>query len=101
MRLVGIIAAGRMVAVGRVAELRSSGTVRRVRLRADALADGWTGGLPGVRAVGREDGAVVLELDDAVDDQAVLHAALGRGRVQEFTPVRPTLTELFREVVTP
>jgi ABC-2 type transport system ATP-binding protein len=27
--------------------------------------------------------------------------ALARGRVQEFTPVRPTLTELFREVVTP
>jgi ABC-2 type transport system ATP-binding protein len=98
---VGIIAAGRMEAVGRVAELRSGGTVRRVRLRADALADGWTGELPGVRAVGREDGAVVLELDDATADQAVLHAALARGRVQEFTPVRPTLTELFREVVTP
>jgi ABC-2 type transport system ATP-binding protein len=98
---VGIIAAGRMEAVGRVAELRSGGTVRRVRLRADALADGWSGELPGVRTVGREDGAVVLELDDATDDQAVLHAALARGRVQEFTPVRPTLTELFREVVTP
>ena len=98
---VGIIAAGRMQAVGRVADLRSGSRARRVRLRSDALADGWDGALPGVRALGQSDGAVLLELDDGADDQAVLHAALARGRVQEFTPVRPTLTELFREVVTP
>jgi ABC-2 type transport system ATP-binding protein len=98
---VGIIAAGRMQAVGRVAELRAAGRARRVRLRADALVDGWAGRLPGVHAVGESDGAVLLELADGADDQAVLHAALAHGRVQEFTPVRPTLTELFREVVTP
>jgi ABC-2 type transport system ATP-binding protein len=98
---VGIIAAGRMEAVGRVAELRAGGRARRVRLRADALADGWAGQLPGVRTVGQADGAVLLELEDGADDQAVLHAALARGRVEEFSPVRPTLTELFREVVTP
>ena len=98
---VGIISAGRMQAVGRVAELRAAGRARRVRLRADALVDGWAARLPGVRAVGESDGAVLLELADGTDDQAVLHAALAHGRVQEFTPVRPTLTELFREVVTP
>ena len=98
---VGIISAGRMQAVGRVAELRAAGRARRVRLRADALVDGWVGQLPGVRAVGETDGAVLLELADGTDDQAVLHAALAHGRVREFTPVRPTLTELFREVVTP
>ena len=98
---VGIISAGRMEAVGRVAELRAGSRARRVRLRADALTDGWAGGLPGVRTVGQSDGAVLLELEDGTDDQAVLHAALARGRVQEFTPVHLTLTELFREVVTP
>jgi ABC-2 type transport system ATP-binding protein len=98
---VGIIAAGRMEAVGRVAELRAGGRARRVRLRADGVADGWAGQLPGVRTVGQADGAVLLELEDGADDQAVLHAALARGRVEEFAPVRPTLTELFREVVTP
>ena len=98
---VGIIAGGRMEAVGRVAELRAGSRARRVRLRADALTDGWAGGLPGVRTVGQSDGAVLLELEDGTDDQAVLHAALARGRVQEFTPVHLTLTELFREVVTP
>jgi ABC-2 type transport system ATP-binding protein len=98
---VGIIAAGRMEAVGRVAELRAGSRARRVRLRSDAPADGWAGALPGVRSVTQLDGAVLLELEDGADDQAVLHAALARGRVQEFTPVQPTLTELFREVVTP
>jgi ABC-2 type transport system ATP-binding protein len=98
---VGIIAAGRMEAVGRVADLRSGSRARRIRVRADALSDEWVGELPGVRTVDRADGTVLLELEDSTDDQAVLQAALARGRVQEFTPVRPTLTELFREVVTP
>ena len=98
---VGIIAAGRMQAVGRVAELRSGGRARRVRLRSDAPVNGWADALPGVRAVARADGALLLELEDGTDDQAVLHAALAHGRVQEFAPVRPTLAELFREVVTP
>jgi ABC-2 type transport system ATP-binding protein len=98
---VGIITAGRMEAVGRVAELRAGDRARRVRLRADALPDGWHAGLAGVRPVGGSEGAVLLELEDGTDDQAVLHAALAHGRVTEFAPVRPTLTELFREVVTP
>ena len=98
---VGIIAGGRMQAVGRVAELRAGGRARRVRLRSEALLDGWLEAVPGVRAVAQQDGAVLLELADGTDDQAVLHAALAHGRVVEFAPVRPTLTELFREVVTP
>ena len=98
---VGIIAAGRMEAVGRVADLRAGGRARRIRLRGDGLANGWAGDLPGVRTVGEADGALLLELPDGIDDQLVLQAALARGRVQEFTPVEATLPELFREVVTP
>jgi ABC-2 type transport system ATP-binding protein len=49
---VGIISAGRMEAVGRVAELRAGDRARRVRLRADALPDGWHAGLAGVRPSG-------------------------------------------------
>ncbi len=41
----------------------------------------------------------LVELADGVDDQEVLAAATRAGRVREFTPVRPTLAELFREVV--
>ena len=99
---VGIIAAGRMEAVGRVADLRPGSRARRVRLRADAVADGWDGDAAGrPRRRARRRRGRCSSSRTATDDQAVLHAALARGRVQEFTPVRPTLTELFREVVTP
>ena len=46
------------------------------------------------------DGHTVLELDDPASDQDVLTAALKTGPVHEFSLRRPSLTELFREVVT-
>ena len=42
----------------------------------------------------------MLELVDGADDQAVLKAALATGPVREFSRQRPSLTELFRNVVT-
>ena len=47
----------------------------------------------------RNGSGVVLRLDEDVDDQRVLEAARAAGPVREFTPVEPTLAELFREVV--
>jgi ABC-2 type transport system ATP-binding protein len=49
--------------------------------------------------VGGENGAVLIELSDGADDQRVLDAARRAGRVRRFEPARPTLSELFREVV--
>jgi ABC-2 type transport system ATP-binding protein len=101
---VGIIQAGQMVATGTVAELRAAGRVRdgggrRLRVRVDA-APGWADALPGTRVVGADDaGGVLLDLDPTADDQAVLAAARAAGPVHSFTPLEPTLTELFREVV--
>jgi predicted ABC-type transport system involved in lysophospholipase L1 biosynthesis ATPase subunit len=59
--------------------------------------------VPGVSvtpAAGRTQ-AVVVELAGAAHaaEQAVLAAAMGLGPVREFSPVRPTLTDLFRDVV--
>jgi ABC-2 type transport system ATP-binding protein len=101
--VVGIIADGSMVAVGRVDDLRAQRAARQWLLRLDPEPpDGqWLEGLCGVRVLGRRDGAALLEVPDGVDDQAVLHAALGHGRVQEFRPVRASLTDLFREAVAP
>ncbi len=45
------------------------------------------------------DGAVVLELDDEVDEQRVLDLARAAGDVNHFSREHPTLTELFREAV--
>ena len=97
---VGIISAGRMVAVGTVDELRSGETTRY-----DVVGPppGWADGLAGVTVLGSGHSAdgprTRVELGDGVDDQAVLHAATAAGPVREFSPYRPPLTELYRDVV--
>ncbi|MGH3759871.1 ABC transporter ATP-binding protein [Actinophytocola sp.] len=96
---VGIIRSGQMVAVGTVDELRSSGTVEMI-VDAPNAHPGWTNGLAGVTVRGHENGRTVLELADGADDQAVLRAALATGPVTEFSRRRPSLTELYRSVVT-
>ncbi len=96
---VGIIRSGQMVAIGEVDELRSGGAVELVVVAPNAT-DGWASGLPGVTVREQDGGRTVLELADDADDQAVLHAALATGPVTEFRRRRPSLTELYREVVT-
>lgn len=95
---VGIVAAGRMVAAGRVEELRSSGR-SQLLVHAPAAAPGWAACLPGVRELSSADGRTVLELENGADDQVVLAAATATGPVHEFARRRPSLTDLFREVV--
>jgi ABC-2 type transport system ATP-binding protein len=96
---VAIVRAGRVVASGRVAELRAQRRGRRWRVEMDGAADGWLDAVSGAAVVGRENGAVVVELPPGADDQDLLDAARRAGRVRRFAPQEPTLTELFREVV--
>ncbi|HEX6352288.1 ATP-binding cassette domain-containing protein [Actinophytocola sp.] len=96
---VGIIRNGQMVAIGEVDELRSGGADELIVVAPNA-EEGWAAGLAGVTVRGQEGSRTVLELDDGVDDQTVLHAALATGPVIEFSRRRPSLTELYREVVT-
>jgi ABC-2 type transport system ATP-binding protein len=96
---VGIIRNGQMVTIGEVGELRSSGPAELVVVAPNAR-DGWASGLPGVTVREQDGGRTVLELSDGADDQAVLQAALATGPVTEFSRRRPSLTELYREVVT-
>jgi len=89
---------GRIVADGTIGELRDSRARHLLRVEVAAADDRWFGAIPGVSLVERSDGAVVLELD-GVDEQRVLDMARASGDVRSFAPVRPTLAELFREVV--
>ena len=93
---VGIVSAGTMVAVGTVDELRSGGVSRLV---VESPTTEWAATLDGVRVIEKNGTRCVLELAETVDDQTVLHAALAVGPVHEFCRQRPSLTELFRNVV--
>jgi ABC-2 type transport system ATP-binding protein len=95
---IGIIQNGHMVATGTVAELTAGS---RVELLVDApdAPSGWAAAIPGVEVLEVHNGRTRLHLSNGVDDQAVLTAALATGPVREFTRVRPTLAELYRDVM--
>ncbi|MCP2169199.1 ABC transporter ATP-binding protein [Goodfellowiella coeruleoviolacea] len=96
---IGIVRNGQMVACGTVDDLRTGGGTRLV-VDVPNARPGWTDGLPGVTVVSVDGTRSVLELAAGGDDQAVLNAALATGPVREFSRHQPSLTELFRNVVT-
>lgn len=96
---VGILAEGKLLALGTVDELRADQPLR-LEVTSDSVPAGWADGLAGVRTVAAEGGHYVFELDEGTDDQDVLNAALGHGPVRGFTRTRLQLSEIYREVVT-
>ena len=94
-----MILAGRVVARGSIEELRASRARRLLRVEVAGAGAGWFDALPGVRLEGEVPGGVILEVSDGIDDQRVLDLARSIGDVRHFSRVRPTLSELFREVV--
>ena len=94
-----LIHRGKIVASGTIEELRSSRTRRLLRVEVRSASDRWFEVVPGVTAVDAVQGGVILELADDVDEQRVLDVARAAGDVVHFSRVRPTLAEMFREVV--
>jgi ABC-2 type transport system ATP-binding protein len=91
-----VLKSGRVVASGDPAELQRAGRVRhRLVVGSDA---GWVRGVAGVHAVDVDGPVALLELPDDATAQRVLTLALERDVVHEFTPVRPTLAQIYREV---
>ena len=90
-----VLAAGRVVASGEVQALRRErgGGQQRLVVGDDA---GWLRGLPGVQALDVDGPRALVRADDP---QSLLAEALRRGPVHEFSPVDPTLSELYREVL--
>jgi ABC-2 type transport system ATP-binding protein len=96
---VTIIDHGRLVASGRVDELATGGA-RRLVVRVEGDRDAlWARGLAGVTVSELDRGAARLLLDESVDSQTVLAAAMAAGRVTEFTFARRRLSEVFREAM--
>jgi ABC-2 type transport system ATP-binding protein len=96
---VAMIVEGRIVTEGAIEELRASRARRLVRVEVAGAPAHWHGSIPGVRLEGEVPGGVVLELADGTDEQRVLDLARSVGDVRHFSLVRPTLAQLFREVV--
>ena len=91
---VAVINDGRLVAAGRVADLRAERSRNRWRVEAEP-GDGWAEGMPGVRRVSEG----LFELTPGSDPQGLLDAARAAGRVRRFGAEEPTLAQLFRDVV--
>ena len=92
-----IIDHGRLVASGTVDDLETSGARRLVvDVQGDRNA-GWARQLPGVTVSEVSAEGARLVLDEAVDSQDVLTAAMAAGRVTRFDLVRRRLSEVFRE----
>jgi ABC-2 type transport system ATP-binding protein len=96
---VAIVRSGRVVASGTVAQLRAQRGGRRWRIDLDGADGDWLAGVPGATVVDRRNGAVVVDLGEDADEQALLDAARAAGRVRRFAPEEPTLADLFREAI--
>jgi ABC-2 type transport system ATP-binding protein len=94
-----IIDHGRLVTGGKVDDLATQGQ-RRLVVRVEGDRDAsWVGRIDGVTVSEIDGGAARLVLDESVDSDRVLRAAMGAGRVTEFVFERRRLSEVFREAL--
>ncbi|MEV6298687.1 ATP-binding cassette domain-containing protein [Actinoplanes sp. NPDC051861] len=93
-----IIADGTIRAAGSRSYLRDQYTLPRYRIEVGADA-GWLRDHPGITLVELDGPRAVFDLGPEADDQDLLQTALSRGPVRSFGPVRPSLAEIFREVI--
>jgi ABC-2 type transport system ATP-binding protein len=97
---VAIVNHGRLVAAGRVDDLRSRGASGlTVRVAVEGGGEEWLAQVPGAEVVARGRDGVLVALRDGARPDAVLDAARGAGTVTHFALERPTLSELFRKAV--
>lgn len=89
-----IISKGRIAANGSREELRSRHAGERYEIVVEEDA-GWIRDVPGTTILELDGPRAVFESEP----QQVLRAALDRGEVRSFTPVVPTLDEIFKEVI--
>lgn len=91
-----VLKAGKVMAAGSSEQLRANAPRRhRITISPDA---GWLRDEPGLAVIDVAGPTAVLEFDGETTAQRVLSAALARGTVEEFTPLRPSLSEIYREV---
>ncbi|MGB7448741.1 MAG: ATP-binding cassette domain-containing protein [Ornithinimicrobium sp.] len=89
---------GKVVARGTSDQLRDTGHLRyRLYVEGDA---GWVREQGGLRVLDLDGPHALVEIEggDQQAAQRLLREAVSRGKVHEFSRVRPTLSEIYREV---
>lgn len=94
-----LIHQGRVVADGRIGDLRAADPRRLVRIEVGGAPRGWAERLPGVRVLEPLPEGAILELVDRAREADVLDAARAAGAVHHFSVIQPSLTEIFRRAV--
>jgi ABC-2 type transport system ATP-binding protein len=88
-----------LIVTGTVDGLATSGSRRLVvRVEGDREAN-WARDIAGVTVSEVGGGEARLVLDESVDSDLVLRAAMAAGRVTEFVFARRRLSEVFREAL--
>ncbi|MFB9954761.1 ABC transporter ATP-binding protein [Cellulomonas denverensis] len=93
-----VIAKGQIRASGGREELRERYAEPRYEITS-AGDMGWLRSRPGVSVVEFDGGYAMFDADEATAQQ-VLRTAMDAAPVQSFSPVRPRLAEIFRDIVT-
>jgi ABC-2 type transport system ATP-binding protein len=94
-----LIHKGRIVADGRISELRAADPRRMVRVEVSGAGPRWYERIPGVRVADPLPEGAILELSEATSERDVLDTARAAGGVRHFSVVQPSLTEIFRRAV--
>lgn len=92
-----IIQEGKILANSSADDLRASQASRhRLSLGADA---GWLRDEPGVSVIDLSGSQALVNFESEADSQRVLAKALGFGTVSEFAVHRPSLADIYREII--
>ncbi|GAA4879168.1 ABC transporter ATP-binding protein [Serinicoccus chungangensis] len=91
-----VLHGGRVVAQGTSEDLRASAPLR---YRLVTVGDtGWVRGAAGVQVIDLDGPSALVQPEDEQAAERLLADAVARGGVREFARVRPTLSEIYREV---
>lgn len=93
-----IIAGGEIRAAGSSEHLRQQHSGHRYQLRSTGDL-GWLRAEPGITVVEFDGGNALFDATDDAAAQRVLQRAASEASIDSFAPVRPTLAQIFKEVI--